>query len=410
MFPLWWRRHVLFAGTLTHLMQIWGSKSGPWLQSMYACYYIGCLVSTLLAKPFLSVSEGTKAKTTSECYGSLNSPQTNILGLDYADSNAPNISVRGALSMRDNYMRESQSSSYGVSLEPFTVSQDMMINSTISFEDSLHSPETHIWKAYLIAGVILFIATMLSLTVYIFDKERNKPHEDTTKKPTNKEAGESKVRGLVILLIAQTAVFLFIICCMHRGTISYFFAYVVHCRSWEKGQAVLLKTVYQSGILSGIFLSIILLVRVRPQLLLVACCVGAVASVSTLTYGGDEAALMWISTIVVGLCMGPTYGYALSWGNQYFTVDGKVAAVFTVSLAISDIMGTLVINLLFFQFGLLTYIYYALTLTIVMTAVTLSMFLSVRRLKAKRSEYVLAADGTAKPMVTDSNIWCDNIN
>ena len=360
---------------------------------MYGSFNIGCLLSPLLAKPFLATSE---EETNSECYGVMHE----VL-YDNSSSIAYNTSDVGL----EYHTHAKELYRAGGNLMYVNESRSILKNVTHSLEDALTLQYTQIWKAFIIAGSILFFAFLCSLSLYIFDNIRKAPGMKSTDQQGNKTVDKRNQSPLVRFLILQMAMFIFIACCMQRGVLSYLFAYAVHCRSWQKGQAALLKTAYQSGAFAALLLSMILLIRVRPQVLLTASCLGSVASLLALTLAGNKTVIMWLGTVVLGLCMGPIYGLALSWGNQHFTVGGKVGAIFTVSLASSDILGSLVINLLYGRFGLATYIYYSLTITILMNVILLSIFITIRCKGSRGPIYSVANRSAADPTSKDTGCW-----
>ena len=355
-------------------------------------------MSPLLARPFLTTR---KTEDSSRCYGSLNTPITwdNTSSMSYSGhgstSNPPTFVI---LSTPQAY-EQSNSTTYG------PVSEIISINSTASAGDILALIDTPIWKAFLIAGVIILIAALCNIFQYICDPQSGTPPVNTTEEKQHKTTSSTHQSALVRLLIVQMGVFMFVVGCMQRSAVSYLFAYAVHCHSWEKSQAVFLKTAYQSGVLGGLLISIPLLLCVKPQVLLVTCCLVSIVALSGLSFAGSQQVVMWLSTVLVGLCMGPIYGCSLSWGNQHYSVSGKVGSIFTFFISASDIIGSLLINLLYDRFGLATYAYFSLTLTILMTVIVLSMFLTINCIQAKKPQYAMATAYMAEPMATDTDLW-----
>ena len=372
----------LFVGTFTQVMRIWGSKNGPWLQAMYACFFIGCLISPLLAKPFLVANE---KETVRECYGTMESTALHsiINSSRYPVYNVHDNGDRSLAPSQDNLTDMLLSNTRTDFLNSTTQSWQVVKNANSSLNESPKSVETEIWKAYVIAGIILCCATLSHIAIFVAARHRKALHMYSAPPGTGRPDGGAGGRVLVWLLIVQMAAFFFLFCCMQRGVSSYLFAYAVHCHAWQKGPAAFLKMAYQAGSLGGRLMSIIILHHVTPQTLLMTCCIGSVAALSGLTLAGGYVPVLWISTLVAGICVAPTYACGLSWGSQHFTVGGKVGAIFTLSGATSDILGSLVINLLYDQFGLATYSYFSLILTISMTVIALSMFITIRFINSK---------------------------
>ena len=251
------------------------------------------------------------------------------------------------------------------------------------------------------------------MVLYMFGSRPNVPNENShsSEKPrkntedTSSPLHKRSHQRLVRLLIAQMAGFVFITCCLQRGVNSYLFAYAVQCRSWQKSQATYLKTVYQSVVLVGRLLSVFLLLHVSPQLLLLACCLVSVATFSALTFRTSYAVIMWLSAGVAGLSLGPIYGCMLSWAHQHFTVGGKVGALFQVSVSTSDILGSLVINLLYDRYGLSTYTYFSLILTILMTVFVVCMFLIVKGMIPRKATYSPANAFELETTAEEVSLW-----
>ena len=385
------------------MIRIWGSKNGTWLQVLNASYYVGCLISPLLAKPFLVGNENDVA---SDCYGyrqssiqHSNNDDSVQHGYDTTPDNRPDTT-----DIFEVYDREELEKATFTSTNFVTVSGYTGVTSIASFSDTSKSPETHIWKVFLLAGAILFVAAVGGILLYIFGSHSKDPCEDS-EESRNKTESKTKESLLVRLLIAQMTGFVFITCCLQRGVNSYLFAFAVQCRSWQKSQATYLKTVYQSGVLTGRLLSVFLLLHVSPQMLLLACCLVSVATFSALTFSTNYAVIIWLSAGIAGLSLGPIYGCMLSWAHQHFTVGGKVGALFQFSVSTSDILGSLVINLLYDRYGLSTYIYLSLILTILMTVFVAFMFLTVKCMKSRRTTYSPANACELETTDDDAKLW-----
>ena len=280
----------------------------------------------------------------------------------------------------------------------------MISNSTFSFEDIVIATETHIWKAFVIAGVVLFVATVTNMGIHMLDAHCKDPNL-REKNYTTKTAVQNRESGFSRVLIAHVTVFLFIVCCIQRTISSYLFAYAVHCHSWLKSRTVFLKTGYQSGALIGRVLSVFLLIHARPQILLMFCVFGSIAASLFLSIAGNQTVVMWLSTVVVGLCVGPMYGCVLSWGNQHFTVGSGAGAVITVGVTASDILGSLVMNLLYDKFGLATYSYFTLILTASLAALMLSMVVTIKCMSNKsKYRYTPANDNKAEILGEETDL------
>ena len=368
---------------------------------MYACFHIGCVSSQFITKPFLIPNE---KEYSSECYGNAHSQ---VQHSNNTDSVYSGISVTSPMDIQKVHVSELLTRAQNSSKNFITDSEDMISNSTFTFDDSVIATETHIWKAFLIAGIVLFAAAVLNMAIYMLDSHCKDPNSNIKGDAKTKPGVENKGSSLSIALIVHVTVFLFIVCCIQRTINSYLFAYAVQCHSWQKSLAVFLKVCYQSGAFTGRVLSIFLLLHVKPQVLLMVCVLGSVAAFSCIAVIGNQTVVMWLSNVVVGLCMGPMYGCALSWGSQHFTVGAKAGAAISFGVTSSEILGSLVINLMYDKFGLATYSYLNLILMVSLAALVLSMVVTIKCIESKKSKYrySLANDNKAETAGEETNLW-----
>ena len=308
--------HSFVPGTHVMIFAIWGLKNAPWVQALHASFFIGCTLAPLLVKLFLSTQPTESHK---ECSG--------------VDEDDKYLNITTHLS---------------------TVPPNTM--------ETTGNVETEIWKPYLIAGVILIVpATVFILVSCVHTVNawtKSAPHKDKT--PTrNSQLGQ-------FILIGLMATFIYLNISLERGVGSFLLAYAVQCLGWDKGDAAFLKTAFQASAFTG-RVSGILVVRVLSaakllSLLSVVCLVAVIVLVTW----KDHVTVMWLSTIMTGLSASPMYGYCITWSSQYIFVTGKVGALLTLMGAISDVVGPLIVNLLYDNFGLATYPYYCLVLSIAM--------------------------------------------
>ena len=298
------------------LLAIWGLKNGPWVQGLHACFFVGGILAPLLVKPFLSTqpTDGDR-----ECYG---------------------------VKSKEEY------SNYTLQFSPSS-SNTTDINSDL---------ETDIWKPYLIAGIVLMVPAIVFLIIDCKLSLKSKRNTDIASKGHYKEQTGNSQTGQLIL-VGLMAVFIYLIMSMGRGVSSFLLAYAVHCLGWYKGDAALLKTAYQASGFTGRTLGILAVRFLSTAKLLIVLCIACLVAVSVIVAYGDHVPVMWISIVLTGLSAAPMHGYCLTWGSQYIFVTGKVSALFTMMGAVSDLVGPLTINLLYDNFGLATFIYYCVALS-----------------------------------------------
>ena len=343
------------------MLHIWGINNGPWIQGLHACFFIGCTLAPVLVKPFLSVEHPSDSR--SECSsGSSRNESSYSIGL--------NESISG-------------------------------LTTNLSLTSNTHADEDviEIWKPYLIAGVILFVPGVVYIVASCFSTENigDNNQQKQMAHLYNESKDDLKRRtGRVILICLMTTNF-FVTNSMERGVGNYLLAYVARCLGWYKSDGALIKTAYQASCFTSRLLCI-LLVRFVPasKLLLVICIVCQIAVAMMVTWG-HHVTVMWISVVFIGLGGAPMYGLCLSWCSRYVFVSGKIGAIFTTTGPLSDIIASLVINLLYDKFGLATFPYYCLVLSITMTLCYFSIAFTVR--------FLLRVD--RRPLTSETEIPLD---
>ena len=312
------------------MLHIWGINNGPWIQGLHACFFIGCTLAPVLVKPFLSAENPSDSR--SECSSGSSRNQS-----DY--SNGLNESIYGVTT--------NLSSTLG----------------TRADEDVIE-----IWKPYLIAGVILFTPSVVYILASCFHTANiGVTQQEQTARLDNERNDPLKTRIGRVVLISLMATFLFMFNSMERGVTNYLLAYVAHCLGWYKSDAALLKTAYEGSCFTSRVLCIMLIRFVSTSKLFLVFCIVCQISVAMMVTWGHHVTVMWLCIVFIALGSAPMYGLCLSWGSQHVFVTGKIGAIFATMGPFSDIIASLVINLLYDKFGLATFPYYCLVLSIAMT-------------------------------------------
>ena len=318
----------LFSGVHVGVLHIWGINNGPWIQGLHACFFIGCTLAPVLVKPFLSVEHASDGR--GECSSGSSRNES-------AHSNGLHESVSTNLSLSSGMMH---------------ADEDVAIE---------------IWKPYLIAGVILFVPSIVYiLTSCVCPESIGVSRQKQTAYLYDKSRDDAKTRAGRLILIGLMTIFFFVVNSMERGVSNYLLAYVAHCLGWYKGDGALLKTAYQASSFTGRFLCILLVRFVPIYILLIVICFLCQISITVMVIWGHHVTVMWLSVVLMGLSGAPMYGLCLSWCSQYIFVTGKIGAIFTTTGPFSDIIASLIINLLYDKFGLATFRYYCLVMSVSM--------------------------------------------
>ena len=312
------------------MLHIWGINNGPWLQALNACFFIGCTLAPILVKPFLSVEHASDDSNGCSSGGSFN---------ESSYSNGFNESISG-------------------------VTRNLSLTSGVHVDEDV---VIAIWKPYLIAGVILFIPSIVYILTSCFCTENIGASRQKQKVYLFEESKQSlKARIGRLFLIGLMTLNLFFVNSMERGVSNYLLAYVARCLGWHKGDGALLKTAYQASCFISRVLCIFLVRFVPPAKFLIVVYVVCQIAVAVMVTWGNHETVMWLCAVFIGLSGAPMYGLCLSWFSQYVFINGKIGAIFTTTGPMSDIIASMVINLLYDKFGLATFPYYCLVLSVAM--------------------------------------------
>ena len=112
----------------------------------------------------------------------------------------------------------------------------------------------------------------------------------------------------------------------------------------------------------------------KPPCMLVADLVLMLAGGVILSFGLPATPIMlWVGTVTLGLGMSSIFPTAVSWADCYYPLTGRAAAVFIAGSGIGEMVIPVVTGYLFENFNSLWLMYMVLGLSVLVTAVFVSL-------------------------------------
>ena len=263
-------------------LQLWGEKSGPFLQALHFSFALGTTIAPLVAMPFIM---DVKLDNKTE--------KVIIKDLNATDADAPfqNTSV-----------------------------------SEKKFERFY--PVVY---AYAICAAFAFLVALFFLYLGCWCR---KSSSISNQENTVKEEGKIYRTKMLILL------FLFFM--VYVGTEETFGAFVYTFavssqRQYSKSQASLINSLFWGAFAVGRFIAIPIAKFISPSKIMVIDLIGRLGSAFVLAFFPlfiEKAEfLFWISIAIYGLSMASIFPTGISWAEQYITVTGRAAMVLVVGSA-----------------------------------------------------------------------------
>ena len=261
-------------------LQIWGNKSGPFLQALHFFFALGTTIAPLLAIPFIMDVE--HKNKSDQVLNATNKNETAIM----------------------------------------------------SVNDSLRTDALEKFHPVVYAYFICAVFTGLIALSFLYLGCCHRRSAISSQKNTVKQEGK-KFRIKILIL-------LFIFYMIYVGTEETFgvfiYTFAVRCqKQYSKAQASLVNSLFWGAFAVGRFLAIPIARYFSPSKVLATDLLGTVTSAITLAlfsvYAERAEALFWLAVAVYGISMASIFPTGISWAEQYITVTGKAAMVLVVGSA-----------------------------------------------------------------------------
>jgi fucose permease len=196
-----------------------------------------------------------------------------------------------------------------------------------------------------------------------------------------KEGGENSqpLQRYMVLIIMLSILFFF-----HTGAElgfgSWIFSYAVAIEIGPETVARLLNSVYWGGFTLGRVIAIPLALRIKPQTMLLADLIGAVASISLMLLFPNWPSAVWIGTFGLGLSIASMFPGSLNFAERRMPITGRVTSYFLIGANAGSMVLPWVVGQLFEPVGPKALI---IVLEVVMV-LALLLFIGILRFSAQR--------------------------
>ncbi|ESP04195.1 hypothetical protein LOTGIDRAFT_82092, partial [Lottia gigantea] len=292
----------LDTGGNADMVSIWSEAEGrPYMQFIHFAFAFGGVISPLITAPFLS-------------------PSTQANALNTSTSDFENTTVVG-----DN-----------------TTSP-----SNITSNVSEGAVEIQLIYAYIIAGILTFIAASCCLVIYCKMKATKK------KTQTKKEAPVEEKRDLPLKYYILTVVLLdlmYVFYCSVEDTFAaYLLTFTVLHLKWSKSSGSQITSLFWASFAVSRFLGIFFIGCLRPVRMLAICFFGLFVSLLAFLlcayyhiYPG-----IWVFTVFVGFSLSVIFPTGFTWTQESLVkVSGKVASSILIAASLGTMINPLIIGYL----------------------------------------------------------------
>ncbi|KAH3716310.1 sodium-dependent glucose transporter 1A-like isoform X1 [Dreissena polymorpha] len=303
---------TLDTGANAHMIYIWGSEHGPFLQALHFGFSFGALISPLATEPFL-------AKKIVHC----------VTGIGFV-GNQSELRTAGQL---DDSRRGVEVFNDSLSAQNTTTEVNFTSSNNSCF-DKYEPSEVH--PAFLISGAFMFSATVGLLYIYVQCRSFLKSEDDTklkTSDDTNTNSHPMPLRLKVVFIIMLCAM-LASYCIVEDCFATFLMTFSLNQLNWDKSTGAYITAVFWVSFAIGRFTGIFIVSCCKSNVLLTSY-LGALL----IGYSGFLASsllmytpLIWLFTGVLGFAKSVIFPAIFSWtSSNVVKVTGKISSVFLVS-------------------------------------------------------------------------------
>ena len=277
-----------------NILQIWGVKAGPFLQSLHFSFAVGTTIAPLLAIPFIMEVRHESEQNVSS-----------------ADKTQPSVTT-------DLLDVVTTANSTDTFVKFYSVSYIFIICAGITF----------------LVGLLFLYLAVCHNAVVTSDQHN-----------TVKEEGSIfriKMLGLLFL-------FFLVYVGIEVGFGVYIYTFAIKSdKMYSKAQASILNSLFWGAFAVGRFFAIPISKYFSPSKVLRVSLLGTFSSAVIFCcfplYADNADFLLWIAVAVYGLSMASIFPTGISWAEQYITVTGKAAMILVVGGATGEMICPILIG------------------------------------------------------------------
>ncbi|RWS12423.1 sodium-dependent glucose transporter 1-like protein [Dinothrombium tinctorium] len=286
------------------MLEMWGHKSGPFMQALQFCWAVGFILAPLISHPFLTeeVPPGI-------------------------DSHGASINLTPKLSRNESELT--------------------IANSTESF-----ASQSQLYIPYGIAGSLVCFGSMIVLFLYIYEKkliyedkaaakecdaEKNelkseKENDTAAKKDCVSDANEPKSIWFTIWMVALSCLMVCFFCASEMTTFQYLPTFVVHLPlGLTKFNGSFILSALAGSFTVGRFSGILLAVVLKPEYILLLDWLIMLAGNLLLMLAVNSELLLWIGSMVLGFGFAAFFPAVFSFLKNRLDVTNIISAMILLS-------------------------------------------------------------------------------
>ncbi|XP_075524954.1 sodium-dependent glucose transporter 1A-like isoform X1 [Dermacentor variabilis] len=335
-------------GANVWIINLWPGNSSPALQVFHLAFGVGCLLTPLIAEPFLSTGHGGS---------SLNQTATNL-----SEHLSPNDTDYSPL-------------------EPPT-----------------GTDESRVYYAFGIVSAFHLVLVVAMVALYLIDNADTKPPRGDGTPGCKKESPEEVrfARIVLALLSAYVCVYVALECTSSQMLTAFAVKSDLH---FPKSAAARVAAVYFFCFAASRLAAALVTIKMSPlQMLALSNVIIFVAAAVLVVWGSSSGAVLWACSALTGIGQGPVYAAAVAWIVAYINISNMMMSVVLIAAGIGALSPPLLVG----QFldhspNLFLYVCFAAVLLCVVFFV--AMYFYVRKRPLLNADKDVCVSGTCeKPL------------
>ncbi|XP_063441403.1 sodium-dependent glucose transporter 1A-like [Mytilus trossulus] len=335
---------VADAGGNINILKIWGTESGPYMQTMHFSFAIGAVISPLAMAPFLNaqIPQDDSKTTQKECLRNLTMNSTNN----------------------------------------FNSSADIFMNVDCYHKDTIYK-DSIIHGAFVISAGITLLSG-LSFSYFLFHKADSNVEQTQTSRLSSNLPKSIRLTTIGIICIT-----FFCVQVLEKSIVFYLTAFTVEHFAWPKALGSYATSAFWASHAFGRFTAIGITKRFRIRyifgLYILMNCVCSVCLLITNLLKLEIG--IWIFIPISGLCQSILFPSLMCWTEQdFFKVSGKIVSLFMLTGSGGSMLTPIFLGYLIDLYSPMWFSYGVLIFSICLIIIYIVLFILARRIESHGKE------------------------
>ena len=323
------------------LLQLWRSKSAPYLQALHFAFGLGAFISPLMAEPFL-----------------INTANSSDSFHNHRHFEACPNSGNGSSDSRGNVSELCGSNYKPTFAASYYIAASFLLVTAVGFV-------YYAFRLNVCRG-----GSSRRPTSVVDAKRLNRPVSESNPDDGGETSEESEKwksgtrnyanasRSYVYQILALLFFFYFAYVGIEVTYGGFVASYAVCHVGMSKSTAALLTSVYWGTFAVGRGLGVLFAsLKVSPATMVVMDFFGCLAAVAILVAFPSSTVALWCGTALLGLAIASIFPATISWAELYIEISGKRASVFVVGASFGEMVIPLVTGNVFAVYGPIYFLY-----------------------------------------------------